>query len=84
MKLFINTEDANSTNDSLKNMSSFLEIYGHVGIALVSLSPFREWHGPSFELYLRILCAKFYWNWPSGSGNHDENKKNLQADGVGP
>ena len=32
-------------------------------------------------LYLRMLCAKFGWNWPSGSGEEDENVKSLQTDG---
>ena len=26
-------------------------------------------------LYPRMLCAKFGWNWPSGSGEEDENVK---------
>ena len=26
------------------------------------------------------LCAKFGWNWPSGSGGEDENVKSLQTD----
>ena len=25
-----------------------------------------------------MLCAKFGWNWPSGSGEEDENVKSLQ------
>ena len=29
-------------------------------------------------LYLRMLCAKFGWNWPSGSGEEDENVKSLR------
>ena len=28
----------------------------------------------------RMLCAKFGWNWPSGSGEEDENVKSLQTD----
>ena len=28
-----------------------------------------------------MLCAKFGWNWPSGSGEEDENVKRLQTDG---
>ena len=28
-----------------------------------------------------MLCAKFAGNWPSGSGEEDENVKNLQTDG---
>ena len=31
-------------------------------------------------LHPRILCAKFGWNWPSGSGEEDENVKSLQTD----
>ena len=31
-------------------------------------------------LHPRMLCAKFGWNWPSGSGGEDENVKSLQAD----
>ena len=32
-------------------------------------------------LHPGILCAKFGWNWPSGSGDEDENVKSLQTDG---
>ena len=28
-----------------------------------------------------MLCAKFGRNWPSGSGEEDENVKSLQTDG---
>ena len=28
-------------------------------------------------LHPRMLCAKFGWNWPSGSGEEDENVKSL-------
>ena len=28
-----------------------------------------------------MLCAKFVLNWPSGSGDRDENVKSLQIDG---
>ena len=31
-------------------------------------------------LHPRILCDKFGWNWPSGSGEEDENVKSLQTD----
>ena len=27
-----------------------------------------------------ILCAKFVWNWLTGSGEEDENVKSLQTD----
>ena len=29
-------------------------------------------------LHLRMLCAKFGWNWSTGSGEEDENVKSLQ------
>ena len=32
-------------------------------------------------LHPRMLCAKFGWNWPSGSGEEDENVKSLPTDG---
>ena len=32
-------------------------------------------------LHPRMICAKFGWNWPSGFGVEDENKKSLQIDG---
>ena len=28
-----------------------------------------------------MLCAKFGWNWSSGSGEEVENRKGLQTDG---
>ena len=31
-------------------------------------------------LHPRMLCAKFGWNWPSGSGEEVENRKSLQTD----
>ena len=31
-------------------------------------------------LHPRMLCAKFDWNWSSGSGEEDENVKSLQTD----
>ena len=31
--------------------------------------------------HLRMLCAKFGWNWPSGSWEEVENRKSLQTDG---
>ena len=31
-------------------------------------------------LHPGILCAKFGWNWPSGSGEEDKNVKSLQTD----
>ena len=31
-------------------------------------------------LYPRMLCAKFGWNWPSGSGIEDENMKSLRQE----
>ena len=32
-------------------------------------------------LHQRMLCAKFGWNWPSGTGEEDENGKRLEKDG---
>ena len=32
-------------------------------------------------LHPRMLCAKFGWNWPSGSGEEDLNVKSLRTDG---
>ena len=32
-------------------------------------------------LHPRIFCAKFGWNWPSGSWEEVENRKSLQTDG---
>ena len=37
--------------------------------------------GNLITLHQGILCAKFGWNWPSGSGEEDENVKSLQTDG---
>ena len=31
-----------------------------------------------YPLHPRMLCAKFGWNWPSGSGEEDENVKGLR------
>ena len=31
-------------------------------------------------LHPRMLCAKFGWNWPSSSGEENENVKSLQTD----
>ena len=31
-------------------------------------------------LHPRMICAKVGWNWPSGSGEEDENVKSLQTD----
>ena len=31
------------------------------------------------SLHPRMLCAKFGWNWPSGSGEEDENVKSLHT-----
>ena len=32
-------------------------------------------------LHPKMLCAKFGWIWPSGSGEEVENRKSLQTDG---
>ena len=47
------------------------------------LSPLGKGHGPSIltnmiSLHPRMLCAKFGGNWPSGSGEEDENVKSLR------
>ena len=41
----------------------------------------RAWPFIWTNLNPGILCAKFGWNWPSGSGEEDENVKSLQTDG---
>ena len=51
----------------------------------IIISPWRR-VGPFIwtnfnPLHPGILCAKFGWNWPSGSGEEDENVKSLQTDG---
>ena len=33
------------------------------------------------SLHQRMLCAKFVLNWPSSSGEEDENAKSLRTDG---
>ena len=35
---------------------------------------------PSFLFPKNMLCEKFGWNCPSGSGKQDENVKSLQTD----
>ena len=52
---------------------------------IVIISPWKR-AGPFIwtnlnPLYPRMLCAKFGWNWPSGSGEEYENVKSLQTDG---
>ena len=41
---------------------------------------FPSWLKNLHLLYPRMLCAKFGWNWPSGSGEGDENVKSWQTD----
>ena len=48
----------------------------------VIISPWKR-AGPFIRtnlnpLYPRMFCAKFDWNWPSGSGEEDENVKSLR------
>ena len=48
----------------------------------VIISPWKR-AGPCIgtnlnPLHPRMLCAKFGWNWPSGSGEEDENVKSLR------
>ena len=50
---------------------------------IFAISPLWKGQDPSFEqiwtpLHLRILCAKFGWNWPNGSGEEEEKVKSLQ------
>ena len=56
-----------------------LSIYFHY---FVIISPWKRarpfiWTNLN-PLYPRKLCAKFGWNWPSGSGEEDENVKSLR------
>ena len=44
------------------------------------LSPLWEGCGPSFEKTWIPLSVKFGCNWPSGSGEEDDNVKSLQTD----
>lgn len=48
----------------------------HVGVALVSLCHPLE-NGMALHLIftLEFFVPNFFWNWPSFSGNQDENKK---------
>ena len=50
----------------------------------VSISPWKRvepfiWTN-LYPLHQRMICAEFGWNWPSGSGEEDENVKSLQTD----
>ena len=50
----------------------------------VIISPWKR-TGPFIWINLnshhpRMLCAKFGWNWPSGSGEEDDHVKSLQTD----
>ena len=59
-----------------------LSMYFHF---FVIISPWKR-TGPFIwtnlnPLHPRMLCAKFGWNWPSGSRVEDENVKSLQTDG---
>ena len=51
------------------------------------LSTVEKQRGPSFEqtesFYPRMLCAKFGWNWPSGSGEEDETVKKFKERQTG-
>ena len=40
---------------------------------------FRIWTNLN-QFQTRMLCAKFVWNWPSGSGGEAENVKRSQTD----
>ena len=59
-----------------KKIFRFRQCFFHY---FVIISPWKR-AGPYFwttlnPLYPRMLCAKFGWNWPSGSGEKDENVK---------
>ena len=50
----------------------------------ITISPWRRvwpfiWTNMN-PLHPGILCAMFGWNWPSGSGEEDENVKSLQTE----
>ena len=49
--------------------------------AILLLSPLGRGRGPSFEqTWIPFTQGCFGWNWPSGSGEEDENVKSLQKD----
>ena len=63
-----------------KSINTFEQIYDDmiklIWRVKISLSPFWELNGLFFvktlsPLHTRILCVKFGWNWPSGSGEKD-------------
>ena len=52
-------------------------------VVILQLSPLREGHGPLFgtnlnSFHQRMLGVKFGGNWPSGSGDEDNNVKSFQ------
>ena len=56
-------------------------VLNDVNLAIISL-----WKGVWTFLWtnlnlLMMLCVKFGWNWPSGSGEENENVKYLETDG---
>ena len=64
-----------------KKILTFSSMYFHY---FIIISPWKK-AGPFIwtnlnPLHLRMLCAKFSWNWPSGSGEEDGNLKGLQTD----
>ena len=67
-----------SVEDDFSNLSMYFHYF-------VIISPWKS-AGPFIwtilnSLKLRMLCAKFGWNWPSGSWEEVENRKSLQTDG---
>ena len=59
---------------------NFINVYHY----LVIISPWKRawpfiWKNVN-PLHPNMLCAKFGWNWPSGSMQEDENVKSLQID----
>ena len=60
-----------------KDFFNFVNVF----LLFVIISPWKR-VGPFMwtnlnPIYPRMQCAKFGWNWPSGSGEEDENVKSL-------
>ena len=66
---------------------TFLNFVNYIFAISQLFSP-RKGHSPSFEkktlkpLNLGMLCGKFNWYWPNGSGE-DENVKSLKIESTG-
>ena len=64
-----------------RRFSNFINVFSLIGNHLpleqdvaLHLNKLEYFHHPM------MLCAKFGWNWPSDSGEEDENVKSLQTD----